>query len=299
MNLYSTKTIQQLKKKYGFRFAKGLGQNFLTDPSVPEAMIAGSQIGPEDLVIEIGPGIGVLTAAAAEAAGRVVAIEVDERLLPILGETLQEYDNIEIICADVLKTDLREIIETQKTKYQITGDVRIIGNLPYYITTPIIMKLLEEELPVKTITVMMQKEVADRIESGPGSKAYGAISVAVQYYADVSRIVSVPKEVFLPSPKVDSAVLLLELRETRAVQPLDETQFFACVRAGFGQRRKTLSNALCGAGKIPKETVREALSAAGIDESRRAETLSIEEFARIADELTTREGSEWKRTETN
>ena len=299
MNLYSTKTIRQLKEKYGFRFAKGLGQNFLTDPSVPEAMIAGSQIGPEDLVIEIGPGIGVLTAAAAEAAGRVVAIEVDERLLPILGETLQEYDNIEIICADVLKTDLREIIETQKTKYQITGDVRIIGNLPYYITTPIIMKLLEEELPVKTITVMMQKEVADRIESGPGSKAYGAISVAVQYYADVSRIVSVPKEVFLPSPKVDSAVLLLELRETRAVQPLDETQFFACVRAGFGQRRKTLSNALCGAGKIPKETVREALSAAGIDESRRAETLSIEEFARIADELTTREGSEWKKTETN
>ena len=175
MNLYSPKTIRQLKEKYGFRFAKGLGQNFLTDPSVPEAMVEGSGIGPEDLVIEIGPGIGVLTAAAAEAAGRVVAIEVDERLIPILGETLREYDNIEVICADVLKTDLAQLIGDQIRQHGITGQVRIIGNLPYYITTPIIMKLLEDELPVSSITVMMQKEVADRIEAGPGSKAYGAI----------------------------------------------------------------------------------------------------------------------------
>lgn len=291
MNLYSPRTIRQLKEKYGFRFAKGLGQNFLTDPSVPEAMVEGSGIGPQDLVIEIGPGIGVLTAAAAQAAGRVVAIEVDERLLPILDETLQEYDNIEVICADVLKTDLAQLIDGQLREHGLTGEVRIIGNLPYYITTPIIMKLLEEELPVSSITVMMQKEVADRIEAGPGSKAYGAISVAVQYYCRVSRVASVPKEVFLPSPKVDSAVLLLELRENKAVQVRDEARFFACVKAGFGQRRKTLCNALSGAGNLPKETVREVLAAAGIDENRRAETLSIEEFAKIADELTSREGS--------
>jgi len=291
MNLYSPRTIRQLKEKYGFRFAKGLGQNFLTDPSVPEAMVEGSGIGPQDLVIEIGPGIGVLTAAAAQAAGRVVAIEVDERLLPILDETLQEYDNIEVICADVLKTDLAQLIDRQLREHGLTGEVRIIGNLPYYITTPIIMKLLEEELPVSSITVMMQKEVADRIEAGPGSKVYGAISVAVQYYCRVSRVASVPKEVFLPSPKVDSAVLLLELRENKAVQVRDEARFFACVKAGFGQRRKTLCNALSGAGNLPKETVREVLAAAGIDENRRAETLSIEEFAKIADELTSREGS--------
>ena len=291
MNLYSPRTIRQLKEKYGFRFAKGLGQNFLTDPSVLEAMVEGSGIGPQDLVIEIGPGIGVLTAAAAQAAGRVVAIEVDERLLPILDETLQEYDNIEVICADVLKTDLAQLIDRQLREHGLTGEVRIIGNLPYYITTPIIMKLLEEELPVSSITVMMQKEVADRIEAGPGSKAYGAISVAVQYYCRVSRVASVPKEVFLPSPKVDSAVLLLELRENKAVQVRDEARFFACVKAGFGQRRKTLCNALSGAGNLPKETVREVLAAAGIDENRRAETLSIEEFAKIADELTSREGS--------
>ena len=291
MNLYSPRTIKQLKEKYGFRFAKGLGQNFLTDPSVPEAMVEGSGIGPQDLVIEIGPGIGVLTAAAAQAAGRVVAIEVDQRLLPILDETLREYDNVEVICADVLKTDLAQLIQRQTREHGLTGAVRIIGNLPYYITTPIIMKLLEEELPVSSITVMMQKEVADRIEAGPGSKAYGAISVAVQYYCRVSRIASVPKEVFLPSPKVDSAVLLLQLRENKAVQVRDEARFFACVKAGFGQRRKTLCNALSGAGNLPKETVREVLAATGIDENRRAETLSIEEFAKIADELTSREGS--------
>ena len=285
MDLYSPATIRKLKNKYGFRFAKGLGQNFLTDPGVPEAMVEGSGIGEDDLVIEIGPGIGVLTAAAAEAAGRVVAIEVDRRLIPILGETLAEYDNIEVICEDVLKMDLAELIRQQKETYGLTGRVRVIGNLPYYITTPIIMKLLEEELPVDTITVMMQKEVADRIEAEPGSKAYGAISVAVQYYCRAHRIVSVPKEVFMPSPKVDSAVLLLELREEKAAQVLDEQVFFSCVKAGFGQRRKTLSNSLCGAGNLPRETVRQVLEEAGIDGGRRAETLTIEEFARIADAL--------------
>lgn len=289
MDLCSPKTIRSLKNKYGFRFAKGLGQNFLTDPAVPEGIVRGSGTGPDDLVIEIGPGIGVLTRAAAEEAGHVVAIEVDRRLEPILKETLADCGNTEVVFADVLKTDLQELIRSRCEEYGIKGSVRIVGNLPYYITTPILMKLLEEQLPAASITVMMQKEVADRIESGPGSRTYGAISVAVQYYCHVERIMNVPKEVFLPAPKVDSAVLNLTLRERRAAEVKDEKLFFECVRGGFGQRRKTLLNSLSGAGNIPKELLRPALEEAGIDGGRRAETLSIEEFARIANALTYRD----------
>ena len=196
---------------------------------------------------------------------------------------------MEIVCGDVLQTDLGSLIRTQQEAHGLTGSVHILGNLPYYITTPILMALLEADLPVQTITVMMQKEVADRIEAGPGSRAYGAISVAVQYHCEVSRIIDVPKEMFLPAPKVDSTVLLLEVRDAKAVQVADEKTFFECVKAGFGQRRKTLGNALSGAGRIPKEMVRDVLAAADIDSGRRAETLSLEEFARIANELTARE----------
>ena len=290
MDLTSPKTIRQLKEKYGFRFAKGLGQNFLTDPGVLDQMVEGSGIGGDDLVIEIGPGIGTLTDAAASAAGRVAAIEVDDRLLPILAETLADHDNVEIISGDVLKLDLGELIRSQEQDRGFPredGAVRILGNLPYYITTPILMKLLEEEVPARTITVMMQKEVADRIEAQPGSKAYGALSVAVQYHCKVSRIVTVPKEVFMPRPKVDSAVLLLEMRDEKAVRVQDQERFFACVRAGFGQRRKTLINAVTGSGRWTKEEVRAALAAAEIDENRRAETLALEEFGRLADALPT------------
>ena len=294
MNLYSPRTIRQLNEKYGFRFSKSLGQNFLTDPAVPETMVRDSRVGEQDLVIEIGPGIGALTAAAAQEAGRVVAIEIDRRLLPILDETLAEYDNVEIINGDVLEMDLNTLIQEQREAHDLTGKVRIIGNLPYYITTPILMKLLEEHLPAESITVMMQKEVADRIEAAPGSRTRGAISVAIQYYCVCRRIMNVPKGSFIPSPKVDSAVLYLQLREEKAAQILDEKRFFDCVRAGFEQRRKTLSNALSGAGKIPKETVREVLEAAGIEENRRAETLSIEEFAKIANELTSKENTDAK-----
>ena len=286
MDLYSPKTIRQLKDKYGFRFSKGLGQNFLTDPSVPEAMVCGSGISGEDLVIEIGPGIGVLTRAAAAEAGRVVAIEIDRNLLPILDETLADCSNVEVVFGDVLQTDLAALIREQKQAWNLTGSVHVIGNLPYYITTPILMRLLEEELPIQTITTMMQKEVADRIQAAPGSKAYGAISVAVQYSCEVERIADVPREAFIPSPKVDSAVLLLRMREKKAVETADEADFFTCVRAGFGQRRKTLANSLSGAGNLPKDVVRAILEAADIDEKRRAETLTLEEFARIANELT-------------
>ncbi|MDD4200998.1 MAG: 16S rRNA (adenine(1518)-N(6)/adenine(1519)-N(6))-dimethyltransferase RsmA, partial [Eubacteriales bacterium] len=251
-------------------------------------------------------GIGVLTAEAAEIAAKVIAIEIDRKLIPILKETLSRYHNVEIINQDVLKTDLGAIIEKAKADIsgagdhkkdpagRFTGKVRIIGNLPYYITTPIIMKLLEEGVPADSITVMMQKEVADRIRSGPGTKAYGAISVAVQYYCEVEKVASVPKEVFVPRPKVDSAVLNLipfaynnggGAPGHRPVELTDEKVFFSCVKAAFGQRRKTLLNSLSGAGGMDKNKVKEVLERAGIDPLRRAETLSIEEFGKLANEV--------------
>lgn len=277
MKLYAPSTIREIKEKYGFRLSKGLGQNFLTDKNIIDKIIEATNITDEDLVIEIGPGVGVLTAEAALRARKVTAIEIDRNLIPILRDTLAEFSNVEIINADVLKTDINEIIDREKcTK------VRIIGNLPYYITTPIIMYLLEGHVKMDSLTIMMQKEVADRIKAGPGSKTYGALSVAVQYYCEVQNVSSVPKEVFFPEPKVDSAVLKLSIRGEKPAEVLDEKMFFRCVRAGFGQRRKTLSNSLTGIGAVTKDEVNQCLAQVGIDQKRRAETLSLEEFARIA-----------------
>lgn len=285
MDLTSPSTIKEIRDRHNFQLSKSLGQNFITDRNVLDQIIQGAGVSEGDLVIEIGPGIGVLTAEAAEIADRVIAIEIDRNLIPILKETLGRFDNIEVINQDILKTDLKEIIEKAKTDRLFTGKVRVIGNLPYYITTPIIMKLLEEGVPADSITVMMQKEVADRIRSGPGTKAYGAISVAVQYYCDVERVANVPKEVFVPRPKVDSTVLnLLPLQEKRT-ELTDEKVFFSCVKAAFGQRRKTLLNSLSGAGGMDKDKVREVLERVGIDPTRRAETLSIEEFGKLANEV--------------
>ncbi|WP_206460107.1 16S rRNA (adenine(1518)-N(6)/adenine(1519)-N(6))-dimethyltransferase RsmA [Anaerovorax sp. IOR16] len=281
--LYSPNTIRKIKEKHGFRLSKSLGQNFLTDANIVNKIIEGSAIGQDDLVVEIGPGIGVLTAAAASYAGKVVAVEIDSHLIPILEETLAEYNNISILHADILKTDLIKVLEQYK---EINGKprtgVKVIGNLPYYITTPIIMKLLEDAVPVDSITIMMQKEVADRIKSGPGTKAYGALSVAVQYYCTVASVASVPKEVFVPQPKVDSAVIRLDLRKEKAVKLTSESVFFAVVKNGFGQRRKTLLNSLTGVMGKTKEEISKALTEAGIDPIRRAETLSIEEFASLS-----------------
>lgn len=282
MKLYAPSTINEIKEKHGFQLSKSLGQNFLTDKNTIDRIIEASQIGKGDLVVEIGPGIGVLTAEAARYAGRVVAVEIDRNLIPILEETLKDYDNVTIINQDVLKTDITEIVNENRQK----GGVRIIGNLPYYITTPIIMKLLEDQVPADSITVMMQKEVADRIKAEPGSRTYGAISAAVQYYCQVNQVASVPKEVFFPRPKVDSAVLRLDVRKERPVELADESMFFLCVRAGFGQRRKTLLNSLTGAAGLSRDAVREILSAAGIQPSRRAETLSLQELASIANKMT-------------
>ena len=233
-------------------------------------------------MIEIGPGIGVLTAEAAETAAKVVAIEIDKKLIPILGETLADYDNIRVINQDILKTDINEIIREERESGSFTGGVKIMGNLPYYITTPIIMGILEKGVGADSITIMMQKEVADRIKSSPGGKIYGAISVAVQYYCEVEQVASVPKEVFVPRPKVDSAVLKLTIRKERPVDLIDERSFFACIKAGFGQRRKTLLNSLTGVNGLGKEDIKEVLENAGVDAARRAETLDITEFAAIA-----------------
>lgn len=290
MDLSSPSTIQDIRNRHNFQLSKSLGQNFITDKNVLDSIIAGAEVGPEDLVIEIGPGIGVLTSEAADIAAKVIAVEIDSKLIPILKETLSEYDNVELINQDILKTDLKEIIERERMAKVFSGNVRIIGNLPYYITTPIVMKILEERIPADSITVMMQKEVADRIRSGPGNKTYGAISVAVQYYCTVAKVASVPKDVFIPRPKVDSTVLTLKPLKEKAVELTDEKTFFFCVRAAFAQRRKTLLNSLAGAGGMEKDHVRKILMSAGIDPGRRAETLSIEEFGKLANEVANEKG---------
>ncbi|MBQ0079161.1 MAG: 16S rRNA (adenine(1518)-N(6)/adenine(1519)-N(6))-dimethyltransferase RsmA [Eubacterium sp.] len=289
MDLYARSTIEAIKARHNFKLSKSLGQNFITDYGVIEDIVMGSSAGPDDLVIEIGPGIGVLTDEAADVAAKVVAIEIDEKLIPILGETLAHHDNVRVINADILKVDINEIIEEERAAGSFTGGVKIMGNLPYYITTPIIMGLLEKGVTADSITIMMQKEVADRIKAKPGTKAYGALSVAVQYYCEVELVASVPKEVFVPRPKVDSSVLGLTLREEKPVELIDEKAFFACVKAGFGQRRKTLLNSLTGVYGLDKNQVREVLESVGVDPVRRAETLTIEEFAAIANAVVSQE----------
>lgn len=281
--LYAPGTIRQLKDRHDFRLSKSLGQNFLTSQHVVEKIIEGSQIGPDDLVIEIGPGMGVLTAAAAPQCGKIIAVEIDSHLIPILEETLADYHNTEVVNQDVLKVDLNRLIEAEKSG-EWSG-IKIIGNLPYYITTPIIMKILEDGVKADSITIMLQKEVADRICAGPGSKTYGAISVAVQYYCTVHAVAAVSKEVFFPKPKVDSAVIRLDICRKKPVELCSEAVFFSVIKAGFGQRRKTLLNALTGVCGKTKEEISLVLGAVGIESSRRAETLSIEEFASLANEV--------------
>ena len=280
MKLYEPSTIKRIREAHGFKFSKSLGQNFLTDKNIIDEIVDGANIGPEDLVIEIGPGIGVITYEAAQLAKNVIAVEIDKSLLPILEETLGEFDNVRVINEDILKLDLNEVIEGEGFP-----NVKIMGNLPYYITTPIIMKILEDGVKADSITIMMQKEVADRIKAQPGSKAYGALSVAVQYYCTVDKVASVPRSVFVPQPNVDSIVLRLNIRKEKAVQVEEEELFFDCVKAGFGQRRKTLLNSLQNVKGITKEIVVDSLAAAGIESSRRAETLNLEEFASVANEV--------------
>jgi 16S rRNA (adenine1518-N6/adenine1519-N6)-dimethyltransferase len=282
MKLYTTSAIHDIEKQFGFRLTKSLGQNFLIDKNIRDKIVEGSLIGPDDLVVEIGPGVGVLTQLLAEQAAHVIAIEIDKALVPILKETLQAYPNSEVINEDVLRCDLKELIGSRRP----IGAVRFVGNLPYYITTPIIMKILEDRVPADSITVMVQKEVADRLSAKPGNKTYGAITVAVQYYCEVVKIVSAPREVFYPRPNVDSSVIRLDIRKESPVRLLDESAFFAVVKAGFGQRRKTLHNALTGLYGMDKTKSGQVLEKAGIDPGRRGETLTIDEFALLANTIT-------------
>ncbi len=291
MKLYAPSTINEIKKKYGFSLSKSLGQNFLTDKNIIDKILEASCITREDLVIEIGPGIGVLTGGAAELAGKVIAIELDSRLIPILEETLGAYDNVEIIQGDILKINLKEVIEAHGLiNGQAPRHIRIIGNLPYYITTPILMKLLEEGVPADSITVMMQKEVAQRLLANPGDRDCGAITLAVHYYCTAKKVASVSREVFMPPPNVDSTVIRLDIRKEKPIELIDDKMFFACVKSSFGQRRKTLGNSLLSIGTHNKEDLAGLLSQVGIDPSRRGETLSLEEFGRIANALS--EGEE-------
>lgn len=266
------------------RPSKSLGQNFLVDEEVIEAIVEGSGVGEDTLVIEIGPGTGALTVPLAERAGRVIAVELDERVIPGLRVKTFSLGNVEIIHEDILKLDLREIIDRELEEHDLK-EVRIVGNLPYYITTPIIMKLLEADTGAASITAMMQKEVGDRIAAEPGTKLSGAITYSVHYYADVTPIVSAGRECFYPVPKVDSVVLRMDIRDECPVHPADEELFFRCIKAGFSQRRKTLLNSLMSLGDYDKQQIADALDKAGIAHERRAESLTMEEFAALADSL--------------
>ncbi|BEP27702.1 16S rRNA (adenine(1518)-N(6)/adenine(1519)-N(6))-dimethyltransferase RsmA [Helicovermis profundi] len=282
MRLTSPSTIKYIMEKYNFRFSKRLGQNFLIDNTTVENIINGSGITNNDNVIEIGPGIGVMTYDMAKIANKIVAIEIDNSLLPVLGETLEEFENIKIINGDVLKLDINKIIEEEfGGKFP-----KVIANLPYYITTPIIMKLLEENANVTDIIVMVQKEVAERIVSKPSKKSYGVLSVAVQYYAKASTVMKVPRSVFMPQPSVESTVIHLKIRENPPVKLLSKPFFFRVVRAAFAMRRKTLLNTISGGNLgINKEQTKELLSNSNIDSIRRGETLSIDEFALLSNNI--------------
>ena len=268
----------------GIRPAKSLGQNFLIDEDIIAAIVEGSGISKDTLVIEIGPGTGALTLPLAEKAGRVVAVELDERVIPGLRVKTYSLGNVEIIHDDILKVDLKSLIQENLEKYGLK-EVRIVGNLPYYITTPIIMKLLESGTGAASITAMMQKEVGDRIAAEPGTKLSGAITYSVHYYADVTEITDVGRECFYPVPKVDSVVLRLDIRENCPVEVEDEELFFRCIKAGFSQRRKTILNSLMSMGGYEKADIARALSEAGIEPERSAESLNMEYFARLADSL--------------
>ncbi len=274
-------TIRIIQKN-DFRFQKRFGQNFLIDEGVLQNIIRSSEITKDDCVLEIGPGIGTMTQALAEAAGHVVAVEIDANLIPILHETLHDHANVSIIHNDVLKLDLHELIET----YNHGNPVKVVANLPYYITTPIIMGLFESHAPILSITVMVQKEVADRMQSGPGSKDYGALSLAVQYYAQPSIVQEVPPNCFIPRPNVGSAVIRLKAHNVPPVQVQDERWMFRIVKAAFGQRRKTLLNALSSLASVPKDETRRALLSLGLSESIRGEALTLAQFAALSDALT-------------
>ena len=267
-------------QKYQFAFQKKFGQNFLIDPHVLEKIIRAAQVEKDDFVLEIGPGIGTMTQCLAEAAREVTAVEIDAKLIPILKETLSAYDNVTVLNQDILKLDIHQLVRERNGGKPI----KVLSYLPYYITTPIIMQLFEEHVPIASVTVMVQKEVADRMQAGPGSKDYGALSLAVQYYAAPYIVANVPPNCFIPRPKVGSAVIRLTCHKTPPVPAADEVLMFKLIRASFNQRRKTLQNGLANAPELPytKEEIGAAIAAAGLSPAVRGEALTLEQFAALA-----------------
>jgi 16S rRNA (adenine1518-N6/adenine1519-N6)-dimethyltransferase len=275
--LASPDVVRYVVRRFGLRMNKKLGQNFLIRRSVVDTIAAVADLQPGDPVLEIGPGIGTLTQALAETGAQVTAVELDEHLLPVLATTLANYPNVHVVHGDILRLDIRELMGNKPFK--------VCANLPYYITTPIIMKLIEQGLPIERLVVMVQKEVAERMISGPGSRIYGALSVSVQYYSEPRLVLEIPPKAFLPPPEVTSAVVAMDIRKEPPVAVLEESRFFQVVKAAFGQRRKTFANALKGAGVV-KEEVGQILADCGIDGQRRGETFTLAEFAAIADSWT-------------
>lgn len=275
---------KEILEKHGFFFKKSLGQNFLVDVNTLENIVDHAGVTESSGAIEVGPGIGALTEQLARKAERVLAFEIDQRLLPILKDTLEPYDNVKVVHQDILEANLKEMIAEY---FQEGQSLHIVANLPYYITTPILMNLLMEKLPINSITVMIQKEVADRMAAEPNNKSYGSLSIAVQYYTEAKVVMNVPKTVFIPQPNVGSAVLRLKLREKPPVEVENEPFFFDLVKASFGQRRKTIMNNLSRHFKdrFEKDEIRNGLELAGIDEKRRGESLTMQEFATLANQF--------------
>ena len=280
-NLADPGVISDILKRHGFTFSKGLGQNFLVNPTVCPRMAEASGAGPGVGALEIGPGIGVLTAELAKRADRVVSLEIDQRLLPILQETLAGFEQVKILNSDVLKTDLHRLIAEEFAGLEVV----VCANLPYYITSPVIMKLLEENLPVKAVTVMVQKEAAQRLCALPGTRACGAVSAAVRFYAEPEILFPVSCGSFRPAPNVDSAVIRLQIQKEPPVEVLSRKKFFATVKAAFGQRRKTILNALTSLLALPRDRVAQACQATGLHASMRAEQLSLQDFAALSNAL--------------
>lgn len=277
------KNTIEILQKYNFNFQKKFGQNFLIDTHVLDRIVEAAGITKEDFVLEIGPGIGTMTQYLCESAREVVAVEIDKNLIPILSETLDFYDNVTVINEDILKLDLKQLVK-EKNKDK---PIKVVANLPYYITTPIIMRLFEERIPLESITVMVQKEVADRMQVGPGTKDYGALSLAVQYYARPEIVANVPPNCFMPRPKVGSAVIRLTCHEKPPVEVKNEKMMFQIIRASFNQRRKTLQNALNNSSEIPfsKEQIVQAIKRMGLPEAVRGETLTLGQFAALVNIL--------------
>mgnify|MGYP002617099152 CR=1 FL=1 len=278
--LGNPKNTIEVLQKYQFHFAKKFGQNFLIDTHVLDKIVRAAEITPEDYVLEIGPGIGTLTQYLCESAKHVFAVEIDDNLIPILQDTLSPYDNVTVIHNDVLKLDINKLVEEKCEGKRI----KVVANLPYYITTPIIMGLFESHVPIDSITIMVQKEVADRMQVGPGTKDYGALSLAVQYYAKPEIIANVPPNCFMPRPNVGSAVIRLTRHETVPVQVEDEKLMFRLIRASFNQRRKTLANGLNNSPEIhlSKEVIQESIEELGVPVTIRGEALTLEQFAALS-----------------